>query len=339
MPTTDELLTGWLALEAGPAPEPGRFNSQACPPAGPGLLRVGLLNPAPGRPPLRMLLLRLPHRLASKQRSDHRYQGLRVEPLASSAGPAAEAYVALILDLPALRDIFGVLAADVAQAAEGQADDPTRIRAFLRRLERWETLLQAFRPEGLSLPARQGLFGELYILRRFLDDGIRPAAALTAWAGPQAAVHDFVLPGQHAAEVKTLGAGTTTARISNAAQLDEPAPPGRLWLVLVQLAAPGPAAETLPALVAALAARLAASLPDAALFALRLQQAGYFDVQAPLYSEAWAVGQVRVLAVRDDFPRLRASQLPPALSNVTYSLDTSSLGSFEEPFASLTAAF
>ena len=338
MPTTDELLAGWQALEAGPAPEPGRFRSQTCPPAGSGLLRVGLLNTAPERPPLRMLLLRLPHRLATKLRPDHRYQGLRVEPLATTTGPAGEAYIALILDLTALRDIFGVLAADVAQAAESQSEDSARLRAFLGRLERWETLLQTFRPDGLSLPARQGLFGELYILRRFLDDGIRPAAALTAWAGPQAAVHDFILPGQHAAEIKTLGAGTTTARISNAAQLDD-ANLSRLWLVLVQLAAPGPAGETLPALVAALAARLAASPPDAALFALRLQQAGYFAVQALLYSETWAVGRVRVLAVHSEFPRLRASDLPPALSGITYSLDTNGLSQFEEPFTNLTAAF
>ena len=116
-------------------------------------------------------------------------------------------------------------------------------------------------------------------------------------------------------------------------------PLNRLWLVLVQLAAPGAGAETLPALVASLAARLAASPPDAALFALRLQQAGYFAVQAPLYSEAWAVGRVRVLAVRDDFPRLQHSRLPEAISNVTYSLDTTSLSQFEEPFASLTATF
>ena len=224
MQTTDELLAGWQALEAGPAPEPGRFRSQTCPPAGSGLLRVGLLNPAPDSPPLRMLLLRLPHRLATKLRPDHRYQGLRVEPLATTTGPAGEAYVGLILDLPGLRDIFGVLAADVAQAAESQSDDMARLRAFLGRLERWEALLQTFRPDGLSLPARQGLFGELYILSRLLDDGIRPAAALTAWAGPLAAVHDFMLPGQHAAEVKTLGAGTTIARISNAAQLDDAAP-------------------------------------------------------------------------------------------------------------------
>jgi len=338
MPTIDELLTGWLALEAGPAPAPGRFNSQACPPAGPGLLRVGLLNPAPDRAPLRMLLLRLPHRLVTGLRPDQRYQGLRVEPLAATTGPAGEAYVALILDLPALRDIFGVLAADVARAAESQSEDAARLRAFLSRLERWEALLQTFRPGGMSLPAQQGLFGELYILRRFLDEGIQPAAALAAWAGPQAAVHDFILPGQHAAEVKTLGAGTTTARISSAAQLDEVAP-GRLWLVLVQLVAPDPTAETLPALVAALAATRAASPPDAALFALRLQQAGYFAVQAPLYSEARTVGRVRVLAVRDDFPRLRQSRLPAPLSDVTYSLDTSGLSQFEEPFTQLTATF
>lgn len=338
MPTTDELLTGWHDLESGTAPEPGRFRSQACPLAGSGLLRVGLLNPAPERAPLRMLLLRLPHRLATKLRPDHRYQGLRVEPLATTTGPAGEAYIALILDLPGLRDIFGVLAADVAQAAESQSDDSARLRAFLSRLQRWETLLQAFRPDGLSLPARQGLFGELHILRGFLDEGVRPAAALTAWAGPQAAVHDFILPEQQAAEVKTLGAGTTTARISNAAQLDD-TNLRRLWLVLVQLAAPGPGGETLPDLVAALAARLEASPADAALFALRLQQAGYFTVQASLYTETWAVGRVRVLAVHGEFPRLRASDLPPALSGITYSLDTNGLSQFEEPFTNLTAAF
>lgn len=338
MPTTDELLAGWQALESGPAPESGRFKSQTCPSGGSGLLRVGLLNSASDSSSLRMLLLRLPHRLATKLRPDHRYQGLRVEPLASTTGPAGEAYVALILDQPALRDIFGVLAADVAQAAESRSEDSARLRAFLGRLERWEAMLQTFRPGGLSLPARQGLFGELYILRRLLEDGIQPAAVLASWTGPQAATHDFMLPGQHAAEVKTLGASTTTVRISNASQLDE-TPLRRLWLVLVQLSAPGPAGETLPNMVATLAARLAASPADAALFALRLQQVGYFAVQAPMYSEEWAVRQVRVLAVRDDFPRIRHSQLPAALSDTTYSLDTSGLSRFEEPFTHITATF
>ena len=109
--------------------------------------------------------------------------------------------------------------------------------------------------------------------------------------------------------------------------------------MLVQLAAPGPGGETLPALVAALAARLESSPADAALFALRMQQAGYFAVQAPLYSETWAVSRVRVVAVHREFPRLRASELPPALSGITYSLDTNGLSQFEEPFTNLTAAF
>jgi len=51
------------------------------------------------------------------------------------------------------------------------------------------------------------------------------------------------------------------------------------------------------------------------------------------------VGRVRVLAVRDDFPRLRQSRLPAPLSDVTYSLDTSGLSQFEEPFTQLTATF
>lgn len=340
MLTSDELVSRWQELEAETGPAPGQFKWVPCSPGCPDFLRAGLLDAGPERTPLRLLLLRLPHKLAVQLRPDQRYQGLRVEPLATTTGPAGEAYIALILELPGLRDIFGVLAADVAQAAAAQSTDGNRMRTFLGRLERWEALLQAFRADGLSFAAQQGLFGELYVLRELLHNGINPDAALAAWAGPMASVHDFILPGQTAAEVKTLGPNVVTARISNAAQLDD-SPLARLWLVLVQLADAGtaPASGTLPALVADLAARLAPQPHAAALLTQRLHQAGYFDTQAHMYTGLWAVDKVRLLAVRDDFPRLQAAHLPAALSAVTYSLDTSALTRFEVAFTELAGAF
>ncbi len=284
------------------------------------------------------MLLRLPRHLAQSFTADYRHHGLRLETLESGGGTLA--YLALILDEDQLTDVFAALAADIVQASATPATDLGRMRAFVQRLEHWEALLRAFSSEGLSSSAQQGLYGELYVLRQLLLEGATPAAALAAWVGPLREAQDFIIPDRGAAEVKTLGPDTTTIKVSSARQLDE-MPFGCLLLVAVCLGPSGPAAETLPALVAALAARLAPHPAVLEALTLRLRQAGHLDVQAARYQgTTYTVpGQPQVLRVQGDFPRLRHADLPAAIPALTYSLDLASLAAYHCPFTELLTLF
>ncbi len=325
----------WRQMLTRP-PAPGNFDWRPCvagdqPPLGAGLLGVA---DAPPRP---MLLLRLPRPLAESFTADYRHQGLRLESLASGGGTLA--YLALILDDDKLTDVFAALAADIVQASTTPATDMGRMRAFVQRLEHWEALLRAFSSEGLSASAQQGLYGELYVLRQLLLEGVSPAGALSAWVGPLREAQDFIVPDTGAAEVKTLGPDNTTIKVSSARQLDE-TPFACLFLVAVYLGPPGPTAETLPALVASLAARLAPQPAALESLTLRLRQAGYLDVQAARYQgTTYTVQGQQVLRVLGDFPRLRHADLPAAIPALTYSLDLSGLAAYSCPFTELLTLF
>lgn len=331
MLTLSEL---WRQMQARP-PAPGKFDWRPCVAGTTAVLAAGLLGmaDAPARP---MLLLRLPRQLAATFTPDYRHQGLRLEPLDSGDSCA---YLALILDDDKLTDVFAALAADIVQASSAPATDVARMRAFVQRIEHWEALLRAFNSEGLSVSAQQGLFGELYVLRYLLTQGVAPADALNAWVGPLREAQDFIVSERGAMEVKTLGSGNTVIKVSSAYQLDE-TPFTRLFLAAVYLGPPDQSGETLPALVAALTASLAAHPAALESLTLRLRQAGYLDVQAARYqATSYAVQALELLQVRDDFPRLRHADLPAAIPALTYSLDLSGLASYTCPVTELLTLF
>ena len=213
------------------------------------------------------------------------------------------------------------------------------MQAFVRRLEHWESLLSSFSPEGMSSTARQGLFGELHVLRYLLTSGTDPGRALAAWVGPLRQPQDLIVPGVGAAEVKTLAYGSSTIRISSAAQLDE-TPFSRLFLVAIHLGPPDQPGETLPMIVKDLMLHLIPSPGAPERLDLRLREAGYLDVQAALYQDtAYSVKSAELLVVEDDFPRLRQADLPPALGDLTYSLNLTGLASYGRPFSDLLTLF
>jgi hypothetical protein len=324
----------WQKLQAKP-PAPGNFDWLPCVPGKAQSLGAGLLGEADG-PPRLMLLLQLPRGIVEAFTPDNRHKGLR---LARIEHGEALGYLALILDEEKLNDVFAALAFDIAQACIVQTTPTNQLRAFVKRLEHWEELLRAFNSDGLSERAQQGLFGELYILRHLLEADIAPARAVSAWVGPLHQAQDFIVPEKGAAEVKTIGQGSTTIKVSSGYQLDE-SPFNSLFLVAIYLGPADSTAQTLPEMVAALTLRLDSHPDVLESLTLRLRQAGYFDIQAARYKgTAYSVQSLQLLKVHADFPRLRHPILPAAIPTVSYSLDLSGLAAYARPFPELLTLF
>lgn len=178
-------------------------------------------------------------------------------------------------------------------------------------LESWRAALARERT-AMDRNRLVGLFGELTVLERLAARD--PQAALLSWKGRQGAIHDFSRT--NALEVKTLvGDGSPAVTIHGEHQLDPPVG-GALHLVAFRIAdsAEGESLEELTARIAE------HGVPHEDILRTLVDDApGIEDRQ-----RRFAIEEIRLHEVTDDFPGLRSSRLSPetlrGVSNISYQL-------------------
>lgn len=229
-------------------------------------------------------------------------------------------FVLLSLTNPVHTDLFAVICEDLIAQIANETQPVTVLTALTSRLEQWTALFQTFSPDGLSGEKRQGLFGELWFLSRWLDAGADPVRCLTAWTGPVGSIHDFQLP-DRAVELKTTSAvNPQSVQISNERQLDD-TDLTDLWLWLLTLDVRPTGGQSLNVLIDTLLDKLSPLPGLQNQFRLKLYQAGYQAMHKSLYdTPTYAVRQEQVYRVGDGFPRLRHSDLPAGLHTVRYAV-------------------
>jgi len=179
----------------------------------------------------------------------------------------------------------------------------------------WRTLLSE---RSAGRESEQGLFGELHVLG--LLGRPDPLSALAAWRGPDGARHDFM--SEHGAlEVKAAGLQAQEVPVSSIAQLD-PAGSPRLGLVRVRLEE-RPEGLTVDGQIDRL---VSAGFPRA------LLEAKTRSILEPNSSHLrrFTVDSVALYVVDDDFPSLRADDIPPTKRphlTIKYSLRLEGLAS------------
>lgn len=224
----------------------------------------------------------------------------------------------IALEDEAARDVFTVLAGDIIEAAARSEEGASAVRAWISRLRRWQKLLQQS-PLGLSAKRQRGLYAELWVLRERILPITDVEEALSAWVGPEKAVHDFHTRAMHI-EVKSSVAGEPqVVRINGERQLDESGTPG-LCLVHLSLAVSREQGETLPEMVASVRT-LASGGAEEVLLEDRLVDAGYHDAHAVRYGGThYTLRDCRLFRVGAGFPRIIESELADGLGRVDYRL-------------------
>ena len=217
-------------------------------------------------------------------------------------------------------DLFGVVCEDLIAQIADETGNQAVLNALLGRLEQWTILFENLSPGGLSVEKRQGLFGELWFLNRWLDAGADPAHCLTAWTGPGGSIHDFQLP-DRAVELKTTSAvNPQTIQISNERQLDD-SDLAHLWLWLLTLDVRPTGGQSLNELIDTLLDKLSASPTRQNQFRLKVYQAGYQPIHKHLYdTPTYTLRREQVFQVSEGFPRLRLDNLPTGVSSVRYAV-------------------
>ena len=312
-PMTTKIETLWTDLEADTTATSGllyrRYAASVKPDIFAGIRRTASTVQ-------RLLAVSLPAPVVTEPLT---LNGLTLNVESDTARPGHQLVLITLTDATQA-DLFGVVCEDLIAQIADETEPNNVLSALLGRLEQWTTLFESLSPGGLSVEKRQGLFGELWFLNRWLDTGSNPADCLTAGAGPGGSIHDFQLS-DRAVELKTTSAvNPQHIQISNERQLDDSGL-SHLWLWLLTLDVRPNGGQSLNELVDLLLNKLSASPTLRTQFRLKLYQVGYQPVHRHTYdTPTYTLRTEQVFRVSEGFPRLKLNHLPAGVSAVRYAI-------------------
>lgn len=211
-------------------------------------------------------------------------------------------------------DVFFVLVDDLVDAAIGAQGTEAGGTAIMRRLRRWERLLEAS-PHGLSKSAQKGLFGELQVLEN-ISEAIGISRAVESWLGAEAGTRDFEI-GDIGVEVKTTATkGVLNVQISSERQLELIAIKHLfLWCISVEKAAQG---ISLNSTVDRIRLIIGVDESIRELFEKKLLRVGYLESDEHRYQTNYVLRDTFIYQVSDQFPAIKSSDLSDCVYGVTY---------------------
>jgi hypothetical protein len=231
----------------------------------------------------------------------------------------------LELQVSALTDAFISLVSELATKSAAAATERAALDIFLETLAEWQELLTA-RTDRLSEGALRGLIAELWFGFESGAHRHPEPEVVRAWAGPLGGAQDFQFPPPgHHYEIKSLRPGRTNVEVSSEEQLD--GEDVKLAVVTLEEVASPLMGVTLPGLIKSVRSKLKDGA-DKAEFNRRFARL-FVDPDEPWYSEhAYAVQELQIFDVTEEFPALRRSQLPKEIERTSYRIDIQHLPQF-----------
>ena len=230
---------------------------------------------------------------------------------------------------PDAKKVFFTFCENLIEAVTDITDEQRALKSLKERYITWKALFKRDYGSTISRENLQGLYGELYFLKKYMLDKYTPTIAVPAWSGPDAKSKDFAV-GDEWFEVKTPGANATTVRISSLTQLSS-ATPGHLVVVKVE-----PMSERFDngeASVGDLFKHILNQINDETLegiFLSKLSAYG-FDASDESFMAKFDVKSMNLYKVDAAFPRLTELDVPHVeICDVTYSLIINSLKPYLE---------
>lgn len=191
-------------------------------------------------------------------------------------------------------------------------------------LKKWSTFFRFQSDYVLSANAQQGLFGELYVLEKMIQQ--RGTNALSGWTGYNLETHDFYY-GNDAIEVKSSSSkGPEKIKVNNEYQLDDTGVVGKLYLLYLNLKKSEVDGETLPDIVERIMLKF--DYEQRELFKEKLFKVGYIYMMPELYKYHFRVREESCYDVKDKFPRIIPSMIHKGIGSVEYVVSLDACNSF-----------
>ena len=228
-------------------------------------------------------------------------------------------------------ELFDYLIISICNSISDIRDPQESSKVFLKFFYKW---MQFFiiqqdtkHPEHII----QGIFGELIVLEMILKepDGMSIDSVLSAWRGLYNTSQDFIFDHKNI-EVKTRKEGNPSVKIANENQLDPP--DGKdLELAVVRLHSQTASGLTLSQLIEKILRICEEYFGDISILFEALRQKNLSPGNLSHYDEyVFDPAEITIFACGEDgFPKLVRSDLPEAISNVGYSINTNKIEEFE----------
>lgn len=229
-------------------------------------------------------------------------------------------YLLILLSSQQHKDVFSTLSEDLIYGISNLSGDDIIIKELLNRLEKWKSLFNKASLQGLSSEEQRGLFGELYFLKKWLQQTNDLGKCLNAWLGPERSLRDFQLS-DWALEVKaTHGNNHQKIHINSERQLDT-TNLSNLILYHLSLESQQQNGENLNELIDSIFELLNSEIAVQNQFGLKLLQAGYFTHHRFLYENiGYQIRQEAFYEVKDQFPRIEEGDVRSGVGDVKYSI-------------------
>ncbi|WNB90934.1 PD-(D/E)XK motif protein [Bacillus sp. NEB1478] len=231
----------------------------------------------------------------------------------------------LILILKEMKDweLFYVLCNDLINVMKGH--DEVVIEKVMKRLERWQKLLQKTSLKIMSKEEQMGLFGELKILNDYIIPAYGNIQAIHSWVGALGDKQDFLL-GNLAIEVKSfrLTSGNYVW-ISSKEQLNSEKTPLFLFACGLNEVSTG---KTIVDLIETIALQIETEnvLNE---FIEKIEQYGYVSELQKDDLSKFKLEKVNGFEVKEEFPRISLNQVSSLIKDMKYSVDLSGCSQFK----------
>lgn len=233
-------------------------------------------------------------------------------------------------------DVFVSVCVDIIETMLGVVKESHRTITLISCLEKWNRFFQKHGMKGLARESQRGLYGELFLLFKFLIAGMDKYQAIESWQGCRRNYHDFETS-QIVIEVKTtISKEPRKVIINNERQLDDRGLT-RLCLYTITLHLLTSDGQKLPELIYDIRSLIASDIAASALFETSLQDAGYLDVHKKMYTTGYIVKSEDSFHVREGFPRI--IDMPPGTGDLSYSLVLSSCANYTLDIDSIIKVF
>ncbi len=233
---------------------------------------------------------------------------------------------------PELKKLFRKLCLELISVSDGykKGHDQIISEKILSTYQSWLDLLKKAKSKTLDKKAQIGLFGELLFILRMMSFKIKPGDVITAWRGPFKGEQDFII-NKILIEVKSqLSDKDSVVNFSSAAQLDTVS--GTIFISnnkISTVSDDNTEGMSLNKIIKEVNSKIK-NEPDtiidtfeAGLLELGYQESDQYEINK------FCLQKKDYYEVKKNFPCLRGSELPPEISNVSYSINLDSCSDFK----------